>query len=156
MGDPNIGLSSLSYCSRSKVPDCALHLSLNRPSTDCENHLKFYQEVSMQGSKLYVGNLNYSTTSADLEKLFGEYGTVKSINIIGDKGFGFIEMSSSAEAEAAQEELNGNDFMGRKLNVDEARPPKQGGGRGGRGGGGGGGRGRGGFGGGGGGGGRRW
>ena len=81
----------------------------------------------MQGSKLYVGNLNYSTTSADLEKLFGEYGTVKSINIIGDKGFGFIEMSSSAEAEAAQEELNGKDFMGRKLSIDEARPQKPGG-----------------------------
>ena len=105
----------------------------------------------MQGSKLYVGNLNYSTTSADLEKLFSEYGTVKSVNIIGDKGFGFVEMSSSAEAEAAQEELNGKDFMGRKLNIDEARPPKEGGGRGGRSGGGGG-KSRGGFGGGG----RRW
>jgi len=81
----------------------------------------------MQGSKLYVGNLNYSTTSADLEKLFSEYGTVKSVNIIGDKGFGFIEMSSNSEAEAAKEELNGRDFMSRKLSVDEARPPKQGG-----------------------------
>lgn len=98
----------------------------------------------MQGSKLYVGNLNYSTTSADLEKLFSEYGTVKSVNIIGDKGFGFIEMSSNSEAEAAQEELNGKDFMGRKLSIDEARPQKPGGGRGG-GGKGGGGRGRGGF-----------
>lgn len=106
----------------------------------------------MQGSKLYVGNLNYSTTSADLEKLFSEFGNVKSVNIIGDKGFGFIEMSSSSEAEAAQEGLNGKDFMGRKLSIDEARPQKPGGGRGGSGGGykggsgGGGGRGRGGFG----------
>jgi len=91
----------------------------------------------MQVSKLYVGNLNYSTTIADLEKLFNEHGKVKNVNIIGDKGFGFVEMSSPEEAEAAKEALNGFRFMERILKVSDARPPKSGGGgrRGGRGGG---------------------
>ena len=80
----------------------------------------------MQVSKLYVGNLNYSTTSADLENLFAQYGKVKEVNIIGDKGFGFVEMSSTEEAESAKEALDGFRFMDRILKVDEARPPKSG------------------------------
>jgi len=107
----------------------------------------------MPSNKLYVGNLSYSATSAQLEQLFSQYGKVANVNIIGDKGFGFVEMSNANEAQTAKDELNGQDFLGRKIAVDEARPPKQGGGggRGGKGGGGG----RCGFGGGGGGG-RRW
>ena len=78
----------------------------------------------MQGSKLYVGNLNYSVTKQKLEELFGNHGTVKSVNIIEGKGFGFVEMSSSEEAEKAREALNDADFEGRPLKIDEARPQK--------------------------------
>ena len=78
----------------------------------------------MQGSRLYVGNFNYSTEESQLEKLFSEYGQVKNVSIIGNKGFGFVEMSTSAEAEEAMEALNGTDFDGRTLRVDEARPRK--------------------------------
>jgi RNA recognition motif-containing protein len=78
----------------------------------------------MQGSKLYVGNLNYSVTKQKLEELFGNHGTVKSVNLIEGKGFGFVEMSSSEEAEKAREALNDTDFEGRPLKIDEARPQK--------------------------------
>jgi len=117
------------------------------------------------GTKLYVGNMSYSTDSAALEQLFGAYGTVVSAEVIMDratgrsKGFGFVEMSNDAEAQAAIDAVNGQDHDGRALKVNVAKPrteqPRSGGGRGGYGGGGGGGRGgRGGYGGGGGGGGR--
>ncbi len=98
----------------------------------------------MQGSRLYVGNLNYAVTQEELSSLFGGYGEVKQVNVIEGKGFGFVEMASPAEAEKAREALNGSDFKGRALKVDEARPPKsrEGGGGGGYGGGGGGGGGR--------------
>ncbi len=79
----------------------------------------------MQVSKLYVGNLNYSVTSDQLKELFGGYGDVKSVNIIEGKGFGFVEMGNPSEAEAAREALNGSDFNGRTMKVDEARPPKE-------------------------------
>jgi RNA recognition motif-containing protein len=78
----------------------------------------------MQGSKLYVGNLGYSVTNEQLQELFSNHGEVRQVNIIEGKGFGFVEMSSSEEAEKAKEELNGADFEGRTLRVDEARPPK--------------------------------
>lgn len=78
----------------------------------------------MQGSKLYVGNLTYSVTNEQLQELFSQYGTVSSVNIIQGKGFGFVEMSSQAEAEKAKEALNGTNHEGRVLKVDEARPPK--------------------------------
>ena len=82
----------------------------------------------MEGKKLYVGNLTYATTDTDLENLFGEYGTVTSANVISDretgrsKGFAFIEMSDSTEAEKAMTALNGTDYNGRNLKIDEARP----------------------------------
>jgi len=79
----------------------------------------------MQGSKLYVGNFSYSVTDEQLEKLFSEHGEVKEVNVIGNKGFGFVEMSSSSEAEKAKEALNGTTFEGRTLRVDEARPRKE-------------------------------
>ena len=79
----------------------------------------------MQGSKLYVGNLSYSVTDEQLEGLFSPHGKVKSANVIGNKGFGFVEMSDSAEAEKAKEALDGTDFEGRNLKVDEARPQRE-------------------------------
>ncbi len=113
------------------------------------------------GKKLYVGNLTYEVTDSDLAKLFEPHGAVESAQVIMDrttgrsKGFGFVEMASQGEAQAAIAALNGAEVDGRKLVVNEARPKTEGGGGGGRGGfggGGGGGRGRGGYGGGGGGG----
>ena len=108
--------------------------------------------------KLYVGNLPYSTSDSDLERLFEPHGTVQSAQVIMDrdtgrsKGFGFVEMSNDQEAQAAIAALSGKDMDGRALTVNEARPREDRGGGGG--GGGGGGRGgRGGYGGGGGGGG---
>jgi RNA recognition motif-containing protein len=117
------------------------------------------------GSKLYVGNLSYATTSSDLEQLFSAHGSVQSAEVISDretgrsKGFGFVQMGTDEEAQAAIAALNGQTHDGRPLTVNEAKPredrPRGGGGGGGRSfGGGGGGGGRGGYGGGGGGGGR--
>ncbi|MCK5056575.1 MAG: RNA-binding protein, partial [Candidatus Aminicenantes bacterium] len=100
----------------------------------------------MQTNKLYVGNLNYSTTHQDVEDLFANYGTVLNVKLLEGKGFGFVEMSTQEEAEAAKEKLDGTDFKSRNLRVAEARPQTDrrdggggGGGRGGRRGGGGGG-----------------
>ena len=113
--------------------------------------------------KLYVGNLNFKTTGEDLQELFGQVGTVESASVVMDRetgrsrGFGFVEMASKEEGEAAIAQFNGKDFNGRNLNVNEARPREDrggggGGGRGGYGGGGGNRSGGGGYGGGGGGG----
>src|SRR2546428_13212629 len=99
------------------------------------------------GKKLYVGNLTYGVTDSTLEQMFAAHGTVESAQIIMDrdtgrsKGFGFVEMKSDQEAQAAIAALNGQDAGGRTLTVNEARPKTEGGrGGGGRGGGGGGGR----------------
>ncbi len=100
-------------------------------------------------TKLYVGNLSFSITSDDLQDYFSQAGTVESAKVIEDRdtgrsrGFGFVEMASSDEAMAAIEQFNGQDFEGRSLVVNEARPREEGGGggRGGYGGGGGGNRG---------------
>lgn len=78
----------------------------------------------MQSSKLYVGNFGYSTIDSQLEKLFSSFGVVKSVTIIGEKGFGFVEMSNISEAEKAKEALDGSDFEGRTLKVNEAHPRK--------------------------------
>ncbi len=96
--------------------------------------------------KLYVGNLSFNTTTEDLEKAFGEVGTVESTNIIEDRetgrsrGFAFVEMSSGEEGQAAITNLNGKELNGRELLVNEAKPRENraGGGGGGYGGGGGG------------------
>jgi len=104
------------------------------------------------GKKLYVGNLSYSTSDSELQKMFEEYGTVQSAQVIMDrdtgrsKGFGFVEMGNDQEAQTAITGLSGKEVGGRALTVNEARPREdRGGGRsggsGGRGGyGGGGGR----------------
>jgi len=101
------------------------------------------------GSKLYVGNLSYDVTSSQLEQLFGPHGTVKSAEVIQDrdtnrsKGFGFVQMGSDGEAQAAIAALNGQQQDGRALTVNEAKPREErGGSRGGGGGGGFGGGGR--------------
>jgi len=79
-------------------------------------------------AKLYVGNLPYTTVDADLENLFSQAGTVKSAQVIRDrasgrsKGFGFVEMSSSEEAESAITMFHGKDYSGRPLTVNLARP----------------------------------
>ncbi|MGI8787983.1 MAG: RNA recognition motif domain-containing protein [Pyrinomonadaceae bacterium] len=117
-------------------------------------------------TKLYVGNLSFNTSNEDLQELFGQAGTVETVNIVEDRdtgrsrGFGFVEMSRAEEGKAAIEQLNGKEVDGRSLTVNEARPREErsgggggnrggGGGRGGYGGGGGGNRGGGGGGGGG-------
>jgi len=98
---------------------------------------------------IYVGNLPHKTTEDELRQAFAEFGQVTEVRLIMDKfsgeskGFGFVEMPSKAEAEKAIEAMNGKEFMGRVLNVNEARPKTDRGG-GGRRGGFGGGRGRGG------------
>ena len=79
----------------------------------------------MQGNKLYVGNLNYDVTSKQLEELFTNHGEVKEVKVIEGKGFGFVEMSNQSEALSAKEALDGSQFEGRTLKVDEARPPKK-------------------------------
>ena len=94
--------------------------------------------------KLYVGNLSFDTSTQDLEKMFGEIGTVESTNIIEDRetgrsrGFGFVEMSTKEEGQNAISQLDGKEVDGRSLKVNEAKPQEN---RGGGGGGGGGGRG---------------
>ena len=81
-------------------------------------------------SKIYVGNLNYDVTDAELTDLFSQIGKVVSAVVITDrhsgrsKGFGFVEMSSDEEAKKAIETLNGNEFKERKMIVNEARPQK--------------------------------
>jgi RNA recognition motif-containing protein len=86
-------------------------------------------------TKLYVGNLSFDTTSQDLETMFGESGTVQSVSLIEDRetgrsrGFGFIEMSTAAEASAAIAAFDGKDVGGRNLKVNEAKPREDRGGR---------------------------
>jgi RNA recognition motif-containing protein len=97
--------------------------------------------------KLYVGNLSFETSSGDLQELFAQAGTVESASVVEDRdtgrsrGFGFVEMSSKEEGEAAISQLNGREVGGRALTVNEAKPREdrggsRGGGRGGFGGGG--------------------
>ena len=96
------------------------------------------------GSKIYVGGLPYATTDAQLQEIFSAHGAVESARVITDKftgrsrGFGFVEMASSEDAQKAIQALNGTDLDGRNLTVNEARPQeKRSGGFGDRGGGGG-------------------
>src|ERR1700693_2389673 len=92
------------------------------------------------GKKLYVGNLGYGVTDSDLSTMFEAHGTVESAQVIMDrdtgrsKGFGFVEMKTDQEAQAAISALNGKEFNGRALTVNEAKPKTEGGGRGGSGG----------------------
>jgi RNA recognition motif-containing protein len=88
----------------------------------------------MMATKLFVGNLPFSATGAELEGLFGQVGKVTSANVISDKftgqsrGFGFVEMDSTQEAQAAIEKFNGYELQGRALTVNEAKPQENRGG----------------------------
>jgi len=83
------------------------------------------------GKKLYVGNLGYTVTETDLQQMFAPHGTIESAQVIMDrgtgrsKGFGFVEMSSSSEADAAISALNGQQHDGRALTVNEAKPREE-------------------------------
>ena len=91
--------------------------------------------------KLYVGNLSFQTSSEDLQQLFAQAGTVESASVVEDRetgrsrGFGFVEMSSNEEGQAAIQKFNGQDMGGRAWNVNEAKPREDRGARGGGGGG---------------------
>jgi len=76
----------------------------------------------MQGSRLYVGNLGYSVVTSELETLFSGHGEVREVKVIEGKGFGFVEMANSSDAQKAKDALDGQEFQGRSLKVDEARP----------------------------------
>ena len=86
-------------------------------------------EFEMQGRKLFVGNLSHSVSAAEeteqLRELFSNYGDVKQVNIIKGKRYGFVEMSSRAEAEKAKQELNDYEFRGCTLKVNEVRPSRE-------------------------------
>src|SRR2546422_7518654 len=88
----------------------------------------------MMGKKIFVGNLSFDTTSAELETLFSEVGKCESASVITDRatgrsrGFGFVEMSSASEAQQAISTLNGRELQGRALNVSEAKERSSGGG----------------------------
>lgn len=121
------------------------------PESYLAGSLVYLQERQAVGAKIYCGNLDYNVSKSDLEQLFQEYGTVQSVDVIMDretgrsKGFAFVEMTNSAEAQAAINGLNNQDLGGRPLKVNEAKPREsrsggsRGGGGGGYGGGGGGG-----------------
>ncbi len=84
--------------------------------------------------KIFVGNFSFSTTEDDLRSLFSPFGNIDTISVITDRttgrsrGFGFVEMGDRGQAEKAIEALNGKDFGGRSLNINEARPKTDGGG----------------------------
>jgi cold-inducible RNA-binding protein len=150
---------ALAYLSR-LIAAQLLHLSRHfiwRVAASVDAVPEVFSGGPFMGKKLYVGNLAYGVTDSQLEQLFSAHGAVQSAQVIMDrdtgrsKGFGFVEMSNSAEAESAISALNGVEKDGRAMTVNEARPKAEGGG-----GGGGGGRGRSDYGGGGGGGGRRY
>jgi RNA recognition motif-containing protein len=81
-------------------------------------------EADMQGTKLFIGNLSYSVDREKLKEAFAQYGEVQNVNVIEGRGFGFVEMATREGAEKAKAGLNGTQFMGRTLNVDEARTQK--------------------------------
>src|SRR5690242_14287176 len=84
-------------------------------------------------TNIFVGNLSFQTTQADLEAAFGQYGTVERVNIVTDRdsgqprGFAFVEMTERRDAETAISQLNGAELHGRSMNVNEARPKPTGG-----------------------------
>lgn len=76
----------------------------------------------MEGKRLYVGNLTYSVNESQLRDLFSQYGDVASVKVIEQKGFAFVEMGTSEEAQAAMDGLNQTVYEGRTMRIDEARP----------------------------------
>src|SRR5215813_14222757 len=114
---------------------------VSSPHTPPTRRSGFFMESEKMGKKVYVGNLGYTVTDSDLEQMFAAHGTVQSAQVIMDrdsgrsKGFGFVEMGSDQEAQAAIAALSGKEVDGRTLTVNEARPKEDRGGRGGYGGG---------------------
>jgi len=102
--------------------------------------LEFTIAKELKIMKVFVGNFSFSTTEEDLRALFEPYGAIDSVAVVTDRatgrsrGFGFVEMGDRGQAEKAIEALNGTQFGGRTLNINEARPKVDGGPRGGRGG----------------------
>jgi RNA recognition motif-containing protein len=88
------------------------------------------KRCNLMETKLYVGNLSFEVTDQELEQLFSQYGEVVSATVIRDRdtdrsrGFGFVEFSQKEDAQKAKEEMNGKEFTGRALRIDEAREPK--------------------------------
>jgi RNA recognition motif-containing protein len=80
------------------------------------------KEALFMSQKLYVGNLNYKTTEDNLKQLFSQFGEVTSVNILQGRGFGFVEMAAPESAADAKAKLNGTEFDGRKLVINDARP----------------------------------
>jgi len=80
----------------------------------------------MSAAKLYVGNLNYRTTEDKLKELFSQHGEVTSVNVLQGRGFGFVEMATSEGAQEAKGKLNGTEFDGRRIIVNDARPRAEG------------------------------
>src|SRR3954453_14169599 len=117
-------------CSFALLPSGPKFLASFRstPKVNCGSIHPILQRRHVMGKKLYVGNLSYDVDSSALEQLFGAHGTVTSAQIIADrdtgqsKGFGFVEMSSDAEAQAAIAALGGQQHGGRALTVNEAKP----------------------------------
>jgi RNA recognition motif-containing protein len=102
----------------------------------CAYSIVFFLHAHLRNGELmniYTGNLSYNTTDHDLRAAFEAFGTVTSASVISDratgqsKGFGFVEMSSNAEADAAIKALNGRDLNGRSIKVNQAEPRKEGG-----------------------------
>jgi RNA recognition motif-containing protein len=89
---------------------------------------KLRHKENLVGKKLYVGNLAYTVTQTNLEEWFAQYGTVQSAQVVTDrdmgrsKGFGFVEMDTDAQAQAAIQGLNEHEYQGRRLTVSEAKP----------------------------------
>jgi cold-inducible RNA-binding protein len=102
-------------------------VKLIRPGVSLEDPTLFGRSENTMSNNLFVGNLTYSVTNTDLETLFGQYGQVTSAQVITDRetgrsrGFGFVEMASAEDANAAIEALNGKDHDGRSLTVNIAR-----------------------------------
>jgi RNA recognition motif-containing protein len=107
------------------VSHVLLPLAVTLPRIETQKFL--YEEKNMN-NKLYVGGLPYSVTDGKLQEIFSVHGTVESARVIADKftgqsrGFGFVEMSSGSEAQAAISALNGTQYEGRSLVVNEAKP----------------------------------
>src|SRR5439155_3663979 len=103
-------------------------IEARKANTGSSSHAQRQNRRRFMGSKLYVGNLNYNTTSSQLEQLFAAHGTVQSAEVISDretgrsKGFGFVQMDTEEAAKAAISALNGHEHDGRALTVNEAKP----------------------------------